>query len=135
MLHNEKGILHKVYPVETGQTKNGIWSNQRIIIQQQYGNSIVNLALKVPARNLEKVAAIKVGSAVEVSFIVDCREYKERWYTELVLLNIEPLAKEVATAMPATEAAFSSLFPGMQMRTASPSAKFDDKGESEDLPF
>lgn len=139
MLHTENGILFQTYPIESGTSKNGTpWANQRIIIEQQNGNAVNRLALKVPQKNLDKVGSITPGSAVSFSYIIDCHAYNDRWFTELVLMDIEPRVvnfPDQQTKQPQPQNAYNNLFAGKQLRTPSPRAEFDENGDSADLPF
>ena len=141
MLHTENGILFQTYPIESGTSKNGTpWANQRIIIEQQNGNAVNRLALKVPQKNLDKVESITPGSAVSFSYIIDCHAYNDRWFTELVLMDIEPRVvnfpdQQPKQQQPQPQNAYNNLFAGKQLRTPSPRAEFDENGDSADLPF
>lgn len=141
MLHTENGILFQTYPIESGTSKNGTpWANQRIIIEQQNGNAVNRLALKVPQKNLDKVGTITPGSAVSFSYIIDCHAYNDRWFTELVLMDIEPRVvnfpdQQPKQQQPQPQNAYNNLFAGKQLRTPSPRAEFDENGDSADLPF
>lgn len=141
MLHTENGILFQTYPIESGTSKNGTpWANQRIIIEQQNGNAVNRLALKVPQKNLDKVGSITPGSAVSFSYIIDCHAYNDRWFTELVLMDIEPRVvnfpdQQPQQQQPQPQNAYNNLFAGKQLRTPSPRAEFDENGDSADLPF
>lgn len=141
MLHTENGILLQTYPIESGTSKNGTpWANQRIIIEQQNGNAVNRLALKVPQKNLDKVGSITLGSAVSFSYIIDCHAYNDRWFTELVLMDIEPRVvnfpdQQPKQQQPQPQNAYNNLFAGKQLRTPSPRAEFDENGDSADLPF
>lgn len=141
MLHTENGILFQTYPIESGTSKNGTpWANQRIIIEQQNGNAVNRLALKVPQKNLDKVGSITLGSAVSFSYIIDCHAYNDRWFTELVLMDIEPRVvnfpdQQPKQQQPQPQNAYNNLFAGKQLRTPSPRAEFDENGDSADLPF
>lgn len=141
MLHTENGILFQTYPIESGTSKNGTpWANQRIIIEQQNGNAVNRLALKVPQKNLDKVGSITPGSAVSFSYIIDCHAYNDRWFTELVLMDIEPRVvnfpdQQPKQQQPQPQNAHNNLFAGKQLRTPSPRAEFDENGDSADLPF
>ena len=141
MLHTENGILFQTYPIESGTSKNGTpWANQRIIIEQQNGNAVNRLALKVPQKNLDKVGSITPGSAVSFSYIIDCHAYNDRWFTELVLMDIEPRVvnfpdQQPKQQQPQPQNAYNNLFAGNQLRTPSPRAEFDENGDSADLPF
>jgi hypothetical protein len=141
MLHTENGILFQTYPIESGTSKNGTpWANQRIIIEQQNGNAVNRLALKVPQKNLDKVGSITPGSAVSFSYIIDCHAYNDRWFTELVLMDIEPRVvnfpdQQPKQQQPQPQNAYNNLFAGKQLRTPSPRAEFDENGDSADLPF
>lgn len=140
MLHTENGILFQTYPIESGTSKNGTpWANQRIIIEQQNGNAVNRLALKVPQKNLDKVGSITPGSAVSFSYIIDCHAYNDRWFTELVLMDIEPrvvnFPDQQPKQQPQPQNGYNNLFAGKQLRTPSPRAEFDENGDSADLPF
>ena len=139
MLHTENGILFQTYPIESGTSKNGTpWANQRIIIEQQNGNAVNRLALKVPQKNLDKVGSITPGSAVSFSYIIDCHAYNDRWFTELVLMDIEPRVvnfPDQQSKQQQPQNAYNNLFAGKQLRTPSPRAEFDENGDSADLPF
>lgn len=141
MLHTENGILFQTYPIESGTSKNGTpWANQRIIIEQQNGNAVNRLALKVPQKNLDKVGSIALGTAVSFSYIIDCHAYNDRWFTELVLMDIEPRVvnfpdQQPKQQQPQPQNAYNNLFAGTQLRTPSPRAEFDENGDSADLPF
>ena len=141
MLHTENGILFQTYPIESGTSKNGTpWANQRIILEQQNGNAVNRLALKVPQKNLDKVGSITPGSAVSFSYIIDCHAYNDRWFTELVLMDIEPRVvnfpdQQPKQQQPQPQNAYNNLFAGKQLRTPSPRAEFDENGDSADLPF
>jgi hypothetical protein len=141
MLHTENGILFQTYPIESGTSKNGTpWANQRIIIEQQNGNAVNRLALKVPQKNLDKVGSITPGSAVSFSYIIDCHAYNDRWFTELVLMDIEPRVvnfsdQQTKQQQPQPQNACNNLFAGKQLRTPSPRAEFDENGDPADLPF
>lgn len=141
MLHTENGILFQTYPIESGTSKNGTpWANQRIIIEQQNGNAVNRLALKVPQKNLDKVGSITPGSAVSFSYIIDCHAYNDRWFTELVLMDIEPRVvnfpdQQPKQQQPQPQNAYNNLSAGKQLRTPSPRAEFDENGDSADLPF
>lgn len=141
MLHTENGILFQTYPIESGTSKNGTpWANQRIIIEQQNGNAVNRLALKVPQKNLDKVGSITPGSAVSFSYIIDCHAYNDRWFTELVLMDIEPRVvnfpdQQPKQQQPQPQNAYNNLFAGKQLRAPSPRAEFDENGDSADLPF
>jgi len=141
MLHIENGILFQTYPIESGTSKNGTpWANQRIIIEQQNGNAVNRLALKVTQKNLDKVGSITPGSAVSFSYIIDCHAYNDRWFTELVLMDIEPRVvnfpdQQPKQQQPQPQNAYNNLSAGKQLRTPSPRAEFDENGDSADLPF
>ena len=141
MLHTENGILFQTYPIESGTNKNGTpWANQMIIIEQQNGNKVNRLALKVPQKNLDKVGSIALGTAVTFSYILSCRLSGERWYTDIVLMDIEPRVvnfpdQQTKQQQPQPQNAYNNLFAGKQLRTPSPRAEFDENGDSADLPF
>ena len=76
------GKVVKILPEQTGQGKNGEWRKQDFVIEtmDQYPKKACFSAWG------DKTAAIKQllqGDEVTISFNVESREFKERWYTEL----------------------------------------------------
>jgi hypothetical protein len=140
MLQTERATLYKIYPVESGETRNGNkWANQRIVVEIPTNfNSFRRLALKVPQKHLEAVARVNQGDRVQIQYVVESREWNDRWITEAVLLYIHPDIPEQPQPQPQPQQVAprsAGVFPPGCVPRQSPKAKFDENGDSADLPF
>lgn len=136
MLITEKGTIYQICPVEEGVSKSGRqWASQRLWVEiQTTYNTLSRICVKVRQALLEQVAQMKVGDRVTVQYIIDCREYNDKVFTELILMHID---KEVLAAPAPNTAAPQpgSIFPKGYTPRESPKPQFNEKGESVDLPF
>ena len=132
MLITEKGTIYKICPVEEGVSKSGkAWASQRLWIEIQGGyNSISRICVKARQQLLDTVAQMRAGDRVLVQYIIDCREYNDKAFTELVLMRISKEEPEVPEALRP-----GSIFPKGYVPKQSPRAEFNDDGESVDIPF
>ena len=133
MIHVEKGTIYKIYPVESGTTRNGNqWANQRIIVDVPTSyNSFSHLSLKAPQRLLKQIADLHVGDKVEIQFIIESREWNDKWLNDNILMYIISDANKEAAPAPKSD----GVFPPGYVPRQSPRAKFDENGDSMDLPF
>ena len=85
-----EGIVHKVYPVENGESKAGkAYSRTTIIIdtQKQYDPLV---AIDVfGADKCDMALKLEVGKKVKAFINIKSREYKDKWYTSANLWKIE----------------------------------------------
>lgn len=99
----EGKIVH-IDNVVSGQSARGAWSKQDFVVEFQEGKFPSNVALT--AWGEEKVAELakfKVDSQVKVSFNINAREFKGRWYNELRAWRISAVGNEPAQPKTAYE--------------------------------
>ena len=81
MLLEINGKIVELLPVKSGQSANGEWRKQEYILETdgQYPKKICFMAWgdKIDHFN------IKQGETVEVSVVLESREYNGRWYTDV----------------------------------------------------
>ena len=119
-----EGRIARKMNVQSGTTARGAWSKQEFIFEYQEGNFPSQVCMHVwgddKVRELDKY---QVGDKVKVSFNLSSREFNGRWYTDVRVWRMEPLAAQPAKA-PAQE-------------PEPPMPAYDDLPEisSDDLPF
>lgn len=86
------GKVIKILPAQTGKSAKGEWKKQDFIIetQEQYPKNVCITVWnsKIEVDNFE-------GKIVKVSFDIESREFKERWYTDVKAWKIESLEESI----------------------------------------
>ena len=105
-LNYVKGIISQFGQVEGGTTQNGnSWSRQVVVLDVAgFGNSFSKIALTAQNQRVEELQDYQIGDRVEVGYSVTAREWNDKWYNNVDLINIKFL-DEVAPAAPAPQAA------------------------------
>lgn len=118
MLSYEKGTIHHMSEVVTGQSRNGNqWANMTLVLSVPISSSSFKyLALKVSTDMVDDVLQFHVGDKVEVGYSVAAREWEGKWYSNVDLVNIKADVEQFAQAAP-VQAAPQSVRQ-MQQRTA-----------------
>lgn len=114
-----KGLVEVKGEITTRTGSDGReWKNQTLVLDVTDANGKYHdkIAMTVGDRTMEDVAAIQVGDTVEADVSVRSREWNGRWFNNLDLLQIVPVA--AAPAQPESK----------------PDADLFDDGE-DDLPF
>lgn len=78
-------IIGKVVKVDmliSGETDNGPWCRQTLIIEPANSNG-KRMAVDFSNENTKLLEGLKEGELVNVGFAIDSTEYKEKWYTHL----------------------------------------------------
>jgi len=79
--------LKKIFPIVTGQGKNGTWKKQELLfeIAGQYPKSLFGAIWG------DKIDAtlLKEGNALRLFFDVESREFNGRWYTDVKIWKLE----------------------------------------------
>lgn len=121
MLIYEKGTIHYMSQVVTGQSRNGNqWANMTLVLSVPTSVSTFKyLALKVSTERIDDVLQYRTGDRVEVGYSVAAREWEGKWYSNVDLVNIKSDA-QVATAQQAR--------PQMQQRPAAPAQGYAPQG-------
>lgn len=89
-----KATIAQILPVVSGETANGKWSRQEIIVETQ-ANFPKKVCLTLWGDKIDK-SNIAVGRLLEFSIDPESRENNGRWYTTLKVWKIEdPMAPDV----------------------------------------
>jgi single-stranded DNA-binding protein len=90
------GTIHKVLPLATGESRNGVWKKQEFILQtdDQYPKQI---CCTVWGEKIDE-KIIKPGTPVTISADIESREYNGRWYTEVKVWRFENAASSAPAA-------------------------------------
>ena len=91
----ENLTIYKLFPAETGATRDGgEWIRQTVLFETEpdmYGNTR-KLAVDANGQTrVDKLAGLREGDKVLVTYVVFSREYNGRWYTNVNLANIEKI--------------------------------------------
>lgn len=83
-----EGKVFKVLPEQSGEGRNGTWVKQEFVIEttDQYPKKI---CFSVWGDKTDMVKTLKIGENLKVSFNVESREFKEKWYTDLRAWKID----------------------------------------------
>lgn len=122
MAMDVSGKVIKKYQVETGTGKTGnAWNKQTFIIETEE-NYPKKIAFQAWGDKVQIVANLREGDRVKVSFDVNCREYQDKWYTDLRPWKIE-------------SAGGSADMEPSQERPGAEETFFESGESSDDLPF
>jgi hypothetical protein len=123
-------------PATSGTSARGEWHRQDVVFEIVSQSPYPRKACITFFNKQDEVARLVVGAKYIVSFDIESREFKERWYTDLRAWKVEPKeAEQVAQAMaaPQTVAAPQVEAP---MPTAEPSMPATSSAAPiDDLPF
>lgn len=118
-----EGLVHKVYPVENGESKAGkAYSRTTIIIDTQKKYDPLVAVDVFGADKCDMALNLKIGEKVKLFINIKSREYKGKWYTSANLWKVENLDQ----AQPSQQAQKEPL------GDISPEAESD---EDEEIPF
>lgn len=89
MINKIIGTVVKVLPLQTGEGKNGTWYKRDFVLEtlDQYPKKV---CLSTWGEDItETVGGLRENQKVTVSFNLESREYKEKWFTEARAWKIE----------------------------------------------
>lgn len=110
--------LLQLLPAQSGQSKNGPWKKQDIIVQtdEKFPKKV---CLSIWGDKIDEKQLI-LNSNLQLEFDIESREFNGKWYTDIKVWKVTVLnPNEVVTDLP----------------PAPPSPFVDDDEELEDLPF
>ncbi|MCD8287432.1 MAG: DUF3127 domain-containing protein [Porphyromonadaceae bacterium] len=117
-----KGRIIHVLPLQSGvgQVSGKEWKKQEYVLetqeQQRYPRKV---CFQLSGSRIDQYP-LSVGDEVVVSFDLESREGRGRWYTDVRAWRIEKLSSSEAAAAAPSEA---------------PTAEPEPEGQSDDLPF
>ena len=113
-----KGLVTAILGKTGGTSAAGKeWSKQDFVIQYEGGNYPKSACFTV-FNKPEIMANIQIDSEVEVSFSIDSREYKEKYFTNLMAFKVDVIGHQTNAPAP-----FDSRQPT------------DNSDNKDDLPF
>ena len=124
-----EGIVFKKLPATSGTSARGEWHRQDVVFEVVSQSPYPRKACVTFFNKQDEVARLVVGAKYIVSFDIESREFKERWYTDLRAWKVEP--KEAAQVAQAAEAPQVDV----PMPTAEPSMPAMESAPIDDLPF
>ena len=133
-----EGIVFKKLAPTSGTSQRGEWHRQDVVFEVVSQSPYPRKACVTFFNKQDEVARLTVGAKYIVSFDIESREFKERWYTDIRAWTVEPKeAAQVAEAM-ADGAPASAPAPAFEapMPTAEPAMPTASTAEPvDDLPF
>jgi len=90
-----KAKLIQVLPLQTGESKNGKWKKQDIIVESD-GQVPRKICISLWGDKINE-PLLKLGNILNIWFDVESREYNGRWYTDVKAWRME-LAGSAAPA-------------------------------------
>lgn len=107
-LYRSQGRISEISEVETGTSKNGYeWQRCTLILEiPGYQGSITKQVYRVSGDEVDKVLQFSIGDKVQVAWSMYAREWNDRWYNNIDLVEIKSLVadgdqpKEAAPADP-----------------------------------
>ena len=129
-----EGLVSTVLPEQSGTSARGEWHSQNVVFEMQ-NNSPYTRKVSVKFFNKrDDVARLVVGTAYNVTFDIESREYNGRWYTDVIARRIEPkgaVQPQYSEPLP-TPAAAPVAAP---MPTEEPAMPSQSAQVVDDLPF
>lgn len=84
-------------PVQSGKTERGEWQRGGVVIETLESPS-VKLALTTYSKRLTQlVRQLTLGEVIVVTYAPESREFIDKWYTELRLIEVLTTAKNPAS--------------------------------------
>jgi len=80
--------LKKIFPIVTGQGKNGTWKKQELLFE--IGGQFPKMLFGAVWGDKIDITLLKEGNQLVVYFDVESREYNGRWYTDVKIWKLEP---------------------------------------------
>ena len=131
-----EGIVFKKLTPTSGTSQRGEWHRQDVVFEVVSQSPYPRKVCVTFFNKQDEVARLTVGAKYIVSFDIESREFKERWYTEIRAWKVEPkeaaqVAQAMAESTPASAPSFEAPMP-----TSEPSMPAATIAEPvDDLPF
>jgi len=93
------GRLIQILPLQSGESKNGVWKKQDIILELN-SDAAYPKKLCVSMWNDKIISDIMEGSILKVSFEIESREYNNKWYTNIKAWKVEEVSELGQTPVP-----------------------------------
>ena len=128
-----EGIVFKKLTATSGTSQRGEWHRQDVIFEIVSQSPYPREVCVTFFNKQDEVARLTVGAKYIVSFDIESREFKERWYTDVRAWKVEP--KEAAQVAQAVAEPSAPTFVA-PMPTAEPAmVASSEPAPIDDLPF
>lgn len=106
-LYYTKGTISHMSEVTTGTSKNGReWARMSIMLDVPgFQGSITKVIFQVGTDRIDNVLEYKVGDKVEIGWSIYAREWNDKWYNNVELVNIKSADAQRSIPLPAEEPA------------------------------
>lgn len=106
-LYYTKGTISHMSEVTTGTSKNGReWARMNIMLDVPgFQGSITKVIFQVGTDRVDNVLEFKVGDKVEIGWSIYAREWNDKWYNNIDLVNIKSADAQKYIPLPAAEPA------------------------------
>ena len=104
-LYYTKGTISHMSEVTTGTSKNGReWARMSIMLDiPGFQGSITKVIFQVGTDRVDNVLEYKVGDKVEIGWSIYAREWNDKWYNNVDLVNIKSEDAHKSISLPAKE--------------------------------
>lgn len=86
-----RGTVDKIYPEQSGESRNGHWTKQEFILKNEERNYLYRYCFTLFGRRTDDYRPlIQTGKALTVTFGVDTNIFDERAFTSLRVIDIVP---------------------------------------------
>lgn len=93
-----KAKIIQILPLQTGESKNGKWKKQDIIVETE-GEFPKKICISIWGDKIND-SILKTGNMLNVFFDVESREYNGRWYTDVKAWKTELAGSAVPSDKP-----------------------------------
>ena len=106
-LYYTKGTISHMSEVTTGTSKNGRkWARMSIMLDiPGFQGSITKVIFQVGTDRVDNVLEYEVGDKVEIGWSIYAREWNDKWYNNVDLVNIKSADAQKSIPFPAEEPA------------------------------
>ena len=101
-LYYTKGTISHMSEVTTGTSKNGReWARMSIMLDVPgFQGSITKVIFQVGTDRVDNVLEYKVGDKVEIGWSIYAREWNDKWYNNVDVVNIKSADAQKSIPLP-----------------------------------
>lgn len=83
------GYVVKKRTVKEDHNNYGVWRLAQVVVKVRYDGKDHEMCFDCVSPIAEKVLGLKKGDRVKIKFLIEAKEYKEKYYTNLKILFLE----------------------------------------------
>lgn len=85
------GKLNQILDTQSGETERGTWYRSGMVLESLDGQQRLMAFTVQGKNNVEQLQQLAVGSTLQVEYVIESRQFNEKWYTDLRTFNIDVL--------------------------------------------